>query len=145
MTAYDMTPKEFQRLAETWGGAIDRWPTSKQEAAMRLAATPKAAALLAEVRILDALLEDTHKVAPKRLRGASYAALKRIMGQEDRRMHRAPLFDNLGWFIPAASIASAAILGVCLALVVPVWQPAPQSILSLIVDSGSLAAGVVQR
>lgn len=48
----------FRALGESYGADIRRWPAEMQEAAVAMAQTPAAIAILRDARELDALLDD---------------------------------------------------------------------------------------
>ena len=54
-----MTRDRFQALAETYGGAVVRWPAAERDAALALAAAEPdfARAVLARAESLDAILD----------------------------------------------------------------------------------------
>jgi len=59
-----LSPERFRVLAEAYGGAVARWPAAVREDALRLAADPRFANILAEADALDALLDEWTAPAP---------------------------------------------------------------------------------
>ena len=70
-----MTAEEFERLAETYGGAVARWPVEVREVGLAFCeATPQTAhPILAQAELLDAAL-DSWPVTP-----VSHALRERVM------------------------------------------------------------------
>jgi hypothetical protein len=142
-----MTPEEFRRLADTWGGDIARWPASAQAEAHRRAATAEGAAILADAQRLDALLATAPEVTSERSSRAAFAVIQRIAaGGEDRdRYWRAPPW-LAHWLVPVASVACSAVIGISLATMVPFGHTEQSTIvLSEILDSGSMTPSWMTR
>ncbi|WP_394694201.1 hypothetical protein [Hyphobacterium sp.] len=95
-----MDMKEFESLAESWGGDIARWPEAvRPAAAALLEAEPSAAACLREAAQLDAILAEEMPVP------ASDLLERRIM-----RAFPKPAFDA-DWRRPAVAAAAALVIG----------------------------------
>jgi hypothetical protein len=134
-----MTLDDFTRLAEIWGGDIDRWPASEQDAARLIAATAEGAAILRDERQFDRLLSQKPQVGDDRTGRAAFAVMQRLA----RERQRQPWYRALGQMdrlVPAASLACSAMLGLWLASVFPAHPPETASVLTMVFDSGSLAA-----
>jgi hypothetical protein len=145
-----MTLKEFHRLADTWGGDVERWPASVQVAARRHAATAEGASILLDARRLDALLVQPSEVAPERAARAAFSVIQRIAveGAGDPRQGSWVLSNWRlpNWLMPAAGVACSALIGVSLATMMPYGgSDEPTVVLSAILDSGSMAASWVTR
>ncbi len=52
-----LTLARFRDLADAYGGVVARWPEGVRSAAMRMANTPEAFAILADASTLDATLD----------------------------------------------------------------------------------------
>ncbi|WP_419816357.1 hypothetical protein [Glacieibacterium sp.] len=52
-----LTIPRFEELADAYGGVIAHWPEDVRDAALRMAAQPDAARILAQASALDALLD----------------------------------------------------------------------------------------
>jgi hypothetical protein len=134
-----MTLDDFRRLAEVWGGDIDRWPASEQAAARKLAVTAEGAAILRDEQHFDRLLSQTPQVGEDRTGRAAFAVMQRLAeeGQPQPWYRALWRMDRL---VPAASLACSAVLGLWLASVLPAQPPESASVLTMVFDSGSLAA-----
>ena len=115
-----MTALRFKALLEAYGGEVGRWPAGERLAAHAYAETaPEAAALLAEARMLDALLARLPEPAPPAALAASILA--QIQARPAGRSvgaSLAGLFDAI-WpraalWKPASVFASALVLGAVL-------------------------------
>lgn len=136
-----MTLDDFRRLAEIWGGDINRWPASQQVEAREFAATVDGAAILRDERQFDVLLSQTPQVGEDRAGRAAFAVMQRLAGERQRQ--RQPWYRALwqpGRLVPAASLACSAMLGLWLASVLPAQPLESASVLTMMFDSGSLAA-----
>ena len=143
-----MTLEEFRRLADTWGGNIERWPASRQVEARRQAATGEGASILADAQRLDALLATAPDVSSERAARAAFAVVQQIAaaGQGRRGAWSLAKWRLRDLLIPAASLACSALVGISLATRVPFRQSdEPASVLSAILDSGSMAASWVTQ
>jgi hypothetical protein len=145
-----MTREEFHRLADTWGGDVERWPASVQAAARQHAATAEGASILLGARRLDALLARPSEVAPERAARAALSVIQRIAAEGVGDKRRASwLLSNWrppNWLMPAASMACSALIGISLATMMPYGGPdEPTVVLSALLDSGSMAASWVTR
>jgi hypothetical protein len=134
-----MTLDDFGRLAEIWGGDIGRWPASQQAEARELAATAEGAAILRDERRFDVLLSQTAEVGEYRAGRAAFAVLQRLAGERQRQPWYRALWQPAR-LVPAASLACSAMLGLWLASVLPAQPPESASVLTMVFDSGSLAA-----
>jgi len=148
-----VTLEEFRRLADIWGGNIERWPATLQAEARRHAAIEEGASILADAQRLDALLATAPAVSSDRAAHAAFAVLQRIAAAGQGRQG-ARSFGNWSladwrlrdWLIPTASLACSALIGISLATSVPFRQSnEPTSVLSAILDSGSMAASWVTQ
>jgi hypothetical protein len=139
-----MTLKEFRALADTWGGDVERWPAASVEAARQIAKTPEGAEVLAEAGTLDALFGAKPNVSRERAERAAHAVVVTIAagtGREQRTGGWLRGFDPASWFLPAASIACSALIGISLAMLLPSGGDQETVVLSMLIDSGSMAAG----
>jgi hypothetical protein len=118
-----MTVDEFTRLADAWGGDVERWPEATRLAARSLASTPEGAAILAAACELD---ETIARLAPditdERVSRAMFAVINTIAAPTtapppSRRWFASP---GLTWLVPATGFACAALVGVSLAARLPV-------------------------
>lgn len=148
-----MTLEDFQKLAETWGGDIERWPEEVRAVARVLAETPAGRLVLARERQLDEFAAQRPQVSHKRARAAAHAVVLRLAAEAEReRVARKKWISWMprmpAWLAPAASVACSTLLGIVLASSLPyVGLDANQDtlVLSAIFDSGSMAAGLVMR
>jgi hypothetical protein len=137
-----VTLDEFQRLADTWGGDIERWPMPWQVEARRHAATAAGASILADARRLDALLATGPDVSPERASRAALAVAQRIAAERQEWQPTNWRLRHL--LLPAASLACSALIGISLAIRMPFGHPdEPTSVLRAVLDSGSMAASWV--
>lgn len=135
-----MTLEEFRRLADTWGGDIDRWPPRRQGAARQCAATKEGAEVLTQARQLDAWLTVAPVVAPDRAARAAFAVVQRIAAGGTVPMRPAPWWRRT-WLMPVAGLAFSALMGVSLATLAPYGgADHSASVLRAILDTGSLPA-----
>ncbi len=132
-----MTLGEFKALAETWGGDIGRWPEHLRSAAKTLAGTSDAAAILADADEFDRLIFAAKpQASPDRVNQAMFNVVTTIAD----RSHRRALNGTLSWrrwFVPAASIVCAAILGISLGIIKPLKTSTQPTILTMVLDAGS--------
>jgi hypothetical protein len=145
-----MTLEEFRRLADTWGGDIGRWPVPRQVEARGLAGTEEGASILAAARRLDTLLARAPDVTPERAGRAALAVIQRIAAEGEGGSRQgawaAPSWRPPNWLMPAAGAACSALLGLSLATMLPYRQSdEPTTVLSAILDTGSMAASWVTR
>jgi hypothetical protein len=140
-----MTLEEFRRLADTWGGDIERWPAPRQGEVRRHAATEEGAAILAHGRRLDVLLKKGPEITPERAGRVAFAVIQRIAAEDEGGLRRrAWLLPN--WLIPAVGVACSMLIGISLATMVPYRQSdEPTAVLSAILDTSSMAASWVIR
>jgi hypothetical protein len=140
-----MTLEEFGRLADTWGGDIDRWPERWRAGARRHAATEEGASILAQARQLDALLAAPPSVSSERVSRAAYAVVRRIAAEASVSTRPAAWWWR-PWLMPVAGLAFSALLGISLATLAPYGgSNGPTPMLSAILDSGSLPATWVMQ
>ena len=145
MTRETMTVEEFGALAAAWGADIARWPDETQDRATALVSmSPSAAALLAEAGRLDRAIASARPVvAPARsdaLVGRIATALAAEAAQRTaRRRWRT-------WFMPATSLASAAVIGVGLGLAQPVTPPmsGAEYLTALLIDGAQVSPWIRQ-
>jgi hypothetical protein len=145
-----MTLEEFRRLADTWGGDIERWPAARRVEAGQCAATEEGASILASAQRLDAMLAKPSDVAPERAARAAFAVVRRIAAEGVAGSHQGSSHQGSwilsNWWMPAASVAGSALIGVSLATMMPYGgSDEPTIVLSAILDSGSMAASWVTR
>jgi hypothetical protein len=150
-----MTLEEFRRLADTWGGDIERWPAPRRVEAGQCAATEEGASILAGAQRLDALLAKPSDIAPERAARAAFAVVQRIAaegeaGSRQGASHQGSSHQGSwilsNWWMPAASVAGSALIGISLATMMPYGgSDEPTIVLSAILDSGSMAASWVTR
>ena len=79
-----MTLEDFQKLAETWGGDIERWPEETRAAARVVAETPAARLVLARERQLDDFAAQRPPVSRKRAQEAAHAVALRLAAEAAR-------------------------------------------------------------
>jgi hypothetical protein len=140
-----MTLEEFRRLADTWGGDIDRWPARTQSAARQRAATKEGAEILAQARQLDPWLAAAPDIAPDRAARAAFVVAQRI-AVGDAVTVRSASWWRRTWLMPVAGLAFSALMGVSLAALAPYGgSTRSTSALSAILDTGSLPALWVTR
>lgn len=118
-----MTLDEFTRLADAWGGEVERWPEATRLAAQSLASTPEGAAILKAACELD---ETIARLAPdigdERVGRAMFAVINTIAAPAPAIPPARRWFGSSGlaWLVPATGFACAAFLGVSLAARLPV-------------------------
>jgi hypothetical protein len=85
-----MTLETFARLAEIWGGALDRWPSGhRAEAAALVACSAEAAAILERERALDSALDaDPAPALPAALTARMLADAAAVAGERSARSMR---------------------------------------------------------
>ena len=122
-----MTPDEFSRLADTWGGDIARWPERFRDAAEHFLRTrPDAASVLDRADEFDRLLAGSAPaVSEDRAAAATHAVVSRLAAGSPRPISRSILSR---WLAPAMSFASAAALGIYLGFAYPVLAGPDDSI-----------------
>lgn len=145
-----MTLEEFRRLADTWGGDVERWPAQRRLEARQCAATEEGVSILADARRLDALLAEAPEVTSDRAGRAAFAVAQRIAAEGVGRSRQgASALSNWrlpNWLMPAASMACSALIGISLATMMPYRQSDdPMLVLSAILDSGSMATTWMMR
>jgi hypothetical protein len=134
-----MTRDEFRRLAETWGGDIDRWPAEYRAAARVVAASPEGADIIDQQRGLDILLAHAPAVSEKRAADAVFGVMQRLAVPEQRASWYLALWRP-SRIVPVASLACSAVLGLWLASFVPLQQQEGAAVVTMMFDSGSLAS-----
>ncbi|MBC7580574.1 MAG: hypothetical protein H7312_24930 [Tardiphaga sp.] len=139
-----MTRDQFQQLADTWGGDIDRWPAAVRTAARGIAATADGAAILREQRGLDRLFATAPEVGSARAGRAGLAVLQRIaQAQAAPPWYRRVLRPVS--MIPATSLACSALLGIWLAGALPYdHSDEAISVVSMLLDSSVMSPWGVQ-
>jgi hypothetical protein len=145
-----MTLEEFRRLADTWGGDIGRWPVPRQVEARGHAGTEEGASILEAAQRLDTLLARAPDVTPERAGRAALAVIQRIAAEGEGGSRQGawgtPSWRPPNWLMPAAGVACSALLGLSLATTLPYRQSdEPTTVLSAILDTGSMAASWVTR
>ncbi|PSO20544.1 hypothetical protein [Bradyrhizobium sp. MOS003] len=140
-----MTFDEFRRLAETWGGDVERWPAATRNAARPFAATLEGGRILAEQARLDRLFAAAPEIEAGRAERSSFLVLQRLANVQQRRpqWHRF-LFPR--GLVPAASLACSVLVGVWLAGAIPYVHPPsdPLSVMSGVFDVYAIGFGSVQ-
>jgi hypothetical protein len=135
-----MTLDEFRELAEAWGGDIARWPEHLRASAAELAGQPEAMAVLAEAERFDRLIGAAMpKVSADRVNQA-VVNVEALVGAGRHPLDFRGVFLPQWWLMPAASFATAAVLGVSLGMMKPLntlrgSNDAP--VLTMILDAGS--------
>ncbi|MGT2436881.1 hypothetical protein ACU4GH_14525 [Bradyrhizobium betae] len=115
-----MTLDQFRRLAETWGGDVERWPAATHDAARRFAATSEGERILAEQARLDRLFSAAPDIEAGRAERSSFLVLQRLANVQQRR----PLWHRFLFprgLVPAASLACSVLVGVWLAGAIPMF------------------------
>ena len=142
-----MTLEEFRSLTDAWGADVERWPQAAREPARRLAAMPQAAEILEKARQLDGLLAARPQVSRERASRAAHAVITHIATdiatdiERERNRQGRWRWQLPAWLVPAASVACSALIGVSLAMLLPDGTDQEALVLSMILDSGSMAAG----
>jgi hypothetical protein len=140
-----MTLDEFKALAEIWGGNIARWPEHLRPVAETLAGASEAAAILEDVGELDQLIAAAKpQVSTDRVDRTMFNVVTTIAGRSHRRALGGILSPHR-WFIPAASIVCAAILGISLGIVKPLKTSTHRGVLTMVLDAGSFDADWLLR
>jgi hypothetical protein len=133
-----MTLDQFRKLAEIWGGNIDRWPAAMQAAARDMAVGGEAGRILAEQLRLDRLLSVAPDVSDDRAGRIGFAVLQRL-AMADRH---APWFRRLlrpASYVSAAGFACSAMVGLWLAGALPYHQQEEAlSVVSMVFDSSAV-------
>jgi hypothetical protein len=137
-----MTLDQFRQLAETWGGNIDRWPSSTRDAALALAAGDEGKRILADQVQLDRLLAIAPDVSDERVGRAGFAVLHKVA-------HSNLQVPRLRWslrrLLPAASLACSALVGLWLAGALSYRQnDEALSVVSMVFDSTAMTLWRVQ-
>ena len=135
-----MTLEEFRKLADTWGGNIERWPDATKSAAQRLGTTPEGAEVLKQAGRLDAFLASRPIIRKERAQRAAYAVTLQIATDSERQRQAGARRQWHSWFVPAASLACSALVGILLAMLTPESNQ-EVLILSLLLDTGSISQG----
>jgi hypothetical protein len=135
-----MTLDEFKMLAEAWGSDVERWPEHLRTPALTIARTPEAATILAEAEQIDRLIvAGRPQISADRIGRAAKAVVTSI-ARSGRPTGVYGLFAVPRWWLPAASLACAAILGISLGVLKPL-NPSRDSIrssvLTMILGEGS--------
>ena len=134
-----MTLDQFRELAEIWGGDIDRWPAAMHAAARDMASGDEARRILTEQLRLDRLLSSAPDVSGDRAARAAFAVLQSLAkGDRDPPWYRRLL--RPASFVPAASLACSAMVGLWLAGALPYHQQQEQalSVVSMVFDSSAV-------
>ena len=122
-----MTPDEFTRMADTWGGDIARWPEQSRDAAEHFLRThPDAASILDRAEEFDRLVAGSAPaVSETRAATVTHAVVSQLAAGAPGRASRPIL---LRWLAPAMSFACAAGLGIYLGFAYPVLSGPGNSI-----------------
>jgi hypothetical protein len=116
-----MTVDEFTRLADAWGGDVERWPEATRLAAKSLASTPEGAAILKAASDLDAAIASlAPDIADERVGRAMFAVINTIATPSEPAHRGWFASAGLTWLVPATGFACAALVGVSLAAHLPV-------------------------
>ena len=145
MTSEAMTVEEFGALAAAWGADIGRWPAEARERAEALASvSPSAAALLVEAGRLDRAISSARPVVAPARSDALVGRVATALAAE--AAERAARRRWRTWFMPATSLASAAVIGVGLGLAQPVTPPmtGAEYLTTLLIDGAPLSPWVRQ-
>ena len=139
-----MTLDQFRQLAETWGGDIDRWPAALRDAARDTAASGDGERILDQQLRLDRLLSLAPEVSEQRAARVGFAVLQGIANAD----RDPPWFRTLlrpATFVPAASLACSAMVGLWLASALPYHEPREAlSVVSMVFDSADVGLWGVQ-
>jgi hypothetical protein len=135
-----MTLDEFKVLAEAWGSDIERWPEHPRASALTVARSPEATTILAEAEQVDRLIIAARpQISADRISRAAMTVITKIgAGAHRTQLHRS--FALPRWWLPAASFACAALLGISLGVVKPLnglRDPMRSPVLTMILDEGS--------
>jgi RNA polymerase sigma-70 factor, ECF subfamily len=140
-----MTLDEFKALAEIWGSNIGRWPEHSRSAAETLAGSSEAATILENVGKLDQFIAAAKPhVSSDRVDQAIFNVVTKIADHGHRWTPGGILLPRR-WFIPAASIVCAAILGISLGIVTPLETSTHSAALTMVLDAGSFDADWLLR
>jgi len=122
-----MTPDEFSRLADTWGGDITRWPERFREAAERFLRThPEAASILDRADAFDRFVAGSAPaVSEARAAAVTHAVVSQLAAGGPGPASQSFL---MRWLAPAMSFACAAALGIYLGFAYPVLSGPGNSI-----------------
>lgn len=148
MTGTTMTPDQFRVLLETHGAEASRWPDGVGDAAaILLARSPEARAVLERARALDRLLDlmDGPSISDDRVDRVVTAALAAL---PDRRSVWTVLADLLrstttGLWPQAAGLAACALAGVVVGLTAP--RPVSSAGVTSAIATAASAATEAQR
>jgi hypothetical protein len=135
-----MTLDEFKVLAEAWGSDIERWPEHLRASALTVARSPEAMTILAQAEQLDRLIIAARpEISADRISKAAMTVVTKVgAGGYQAQLHR--IFALPRWWLPAASFACAALLGISLGVVTPLHgfrDPMRSPVLTMILDEGS--------
>lgn len=141
-----MTLDQFRRLAETWGGDVERWPASTRDAARQLAATLEGERVLDEQARLDRLFAAAPEIEADRAERSGYVVLQRIAAIQPRSSQPWHRFLLSRALVPAASLACSVLVGAWLAGAAPYVRPPsdPLSVVSGVFDVYAIDYGSVQ-
>jgi hypothetical protein len=151
-----MTLRRFQRMADSYGAALQRWPDASRAAAEALLqVSAEARRLLAEARALDEMLQaaSTRNDAARWSRGGQAAALARLRSGVAARiaapMPRQPsaerplgqtlraMFAHRRWVGMATGSGFAVVAGLVIGSLyapAPVEAPMPSGLLHILED-----------
>jgi hypothetical protein len=136
-----MTLDEFKVLAEAWGSDIERWPEHLRASALTVARSPEATTILAEAEQLDRLIIAARpQISADRIGRATMTVATKI-GSGGRPPQPFRRFAVPRWWLPAASLACAAVLGISLGVVTPLhgFRGSIRSpVLTMILDEASV-------
>lgn len=122
MTSETMSVEEFGALAAAWGADVARWPAETQARARALAAvSPTAAALLIDAGRLDRAIASARPVVAAARSDALVGRIATTLAAEAAQRTARRRWRT--WFMPATSLASAAVIGIGLGLAQPVTPP----------------------
>jgi hypothetical protein len=139
-----MTLDQFRQLAETWGGDIDRWPATTQEAARKIAARPEGLAVIDEHRRLDTFFAAAPEVSATRAGQMGFAVLRRIA----RAPAAPPWYRRMlqpASLLPAAGLTCSILVGTWLAGSLPYHRrEGGIAVVSMVFDSSAVSLWGVQ-
>lgn len=143
MTERERALDEFHRLAEIWGGRIERWPEARRAWAEALSSDPRAAEILAAERRLDARLDAQPAVSEQRAAAIAGAVMGRIAAEAAQPGPSWLAWVEGAFFAPngAPAFAAYALLvvgvaaGAVMGLAAPIGAGPEQEIAVLLGDS----------
>lgn len=137
-----MSEAEFQRLLDTFGADILRWPADRIDAAEALhAGSPTARAAREQAARLDALFAGdraAETMLPAQIHAITNVALARIAAQDRERIVIViPIWQWLFTRPVGAMMATAMVAGIVLGLLVPAGPPQSATVASALFGTGA--------